>query len=258
MRLHGKDTSVDTLGPELRLVGLRAVIQRLQRDHNEPTGSVDYKMEKVVGAALRFDGNEAEKLELLDTIFTVVDESYGFIHTFENTIATTAELKTAEFLNAAFEAPKENDRGRLFFIRHGGLRRSPLAKIDVDVLIEWCRSRNDDSVWAPVAGGISLWSKNGDQGRVAIMESAISLLEAAPEPETVLEVFAERVTPSSWSGSRANVMQPRADAIGRLCEHENMEIAAAAKSVSEKLVCSIEHQKAREQREDREYEQKFE
>lgn len=258
MKLHGKEEAVDILGSALRLVGLRAAIQRLQRDHSNPSGIGEHHMECVIDAALRFDGNETKKLEWLDTIFAVVDERYGYIHTFENAIATTATLMPEAFLNRVFEGTEEEQQRRLFFIKHDDLCRSPLTAIDMDVLIEWCRSRSDISIWAPIAAGISLWSKDEGQGPVTMSESAVRLLEASPEPEAVLEAFAERVEPSSWSGSRASVMQDRADVIGALVEHEMPEIAVAAKSVSAKLVKWIEHVKVREQQEDEEREQRFE
>lgn len=258
MKLHGKEEGVDTLGSNLRLVGLRAAIQRLQKDFSDPGGSMDYDMERVVSAALRFDGNEAEKLEWLDTILAVVDEHYGYIHEFKNTIRTTIALMPEAFLNRFFEGTQEEQDRRRLFISNGGSRRPLLAKVDVDVLIDWCRAKTDTSVWATVVAGMSLWSKDGDQGAVTMSESALKLLEASPEPEAVLEVFAERVTPSSWSGSRATVMQPRADAIGVLLEHERTEIAVAAKSVSVKLINWIEKEKVREQREDEGREQRFE
>lgn len=258
MKLHGKDCAVDTLGSDLRLVGLKAAIQRLQRDHSDPGGIGAYHMECVIGATLSFEGNEAEKIEWLDTIFAVIDENYGHIYEFESAIETTIALMPDAFLNRVFEGTEEELYRKLLFIRHGGMRRSPLAKIDVDILIEWCRSRNDNSVWEAIAAGISLWSGDKDQKVVEISESAIKLLEASPEPEVVLDVFAERITPSSWSGSRANVMQPRADAIAALVEHKNAQITMASKSVSAKLVKLIEYEKEREQREDEEREQRFE
>ncbi|WP_457944065.1 hypothetical protein ACSTAY_04115 [Vreelandella alkaliphila] len=258
MRLHGKDCAVDTLGSDLRLVGLKAAIQRLQRDHSDPGGIGAHHMECVIGATLSFEGNEAEKIEWLDTIFAVIDENYGHIYEFESAIEITAALMPDTFLNRVFGGTEEEQDRQLFFIRHRGLLSSPLAKIDVDILIEWCRSRNDNRVWKAIAAGISLWSGNKDQKVVEMSESAIKLLEASPDPEVVLDVFAERITPSSWSGSRANVMQPRADAIAALVEHNNAQIAMASKSVSAKLVKLIEYEKEREQREDEERERRFE
>jgi hypothetical protein len=258
MMLHDKDGAVDTLGSSFRLIGLKAAIQILQRDHSDPGGSMDYAMERVVGAALRFNGNEAEKLGWLDTIFSVVDERHGYIHAFENAIETTVALHPQGFLNRIFEGTEEQRNRRLFFIRHGGSRRSALVKVDVNILIEWCNAQNDTIVWAAVASGMHLWSSDEDLGPFAISESGIRLLESSPEPEAVLEAFADRVAPSSWSGSRANLMQRRADAIGRLVEHENMKISAAAKTVGATLCEWIERERMREQREDQEREQRFE
>lgn len=258
MRVHGKDDAEDSLGSDFRQVGLRAAIQRILRGGQDPGGSIDHDMECVVGAALRFDGNETEKVELLNTIFAVVDERYGSIHAFENAIKTTVALMPEAFLNRCFEGTDEQLHRRLVFMRRGLLNGSPLAKVNVGTLIEWCRSRDDAGVWASVAEGICLWSNDGEQGAVTMSASAIRLLEAAPEPASVLEVFAERVTPSSCSGSLAAAMQARADAIGMLVGHVSEEIAVAAKSVSAKLTARIEHEKVREQQRDEEREQRFE
>lgn len=258
MRLHDKDESVDTLGSDFRFVGLAAAIQRIQKNQSDQGGSIDYCMERVINAALRFDGNEAEKLEWLETILTVVDEHYGYMNAFEKTIETTVALMPEAFLNRIFEGTDEQQQSRLFFIRHGGLRRSPLAKIDMSVLIAWCSSKDDPRVWPSVAAGITLWSKGGEQNVTILENAAIALLEASPEPRPVLESFAERVTPSSWSGSLANVMQPRADVIGELIKHERGDIAEAARLVYAKLVKWIEQEKVREQRKDEEREQRFE
>ncbi|MNH20455.1 hypothetical protein D3C79_802270 [compost metagenome] len=109
-------------------------------------------------------------------------------------------------------------------------------------------------MWGVVASGIRLWTEDEELEEITIQESALRLLEESPDPTVVLEAFAERV----WSGSRTNVMQPRADAIRKLVEHERADIAAAAKTVSANLVQLIDRQKEREQREDMEHEQRFE
>lgn len=259
MKLHEEDPAVDTLGPELRKLGLKAATKSLLADHSDPGGSKDYRMENVVRAALSFDGNEAEKTEWVDTIFSVVDERYGFIHSFEKAIETTAGLMPQEFLNRVFQGTGDQQHRRTYFIRYGGIRRCPLSKLDVADLIEWCQQRNEPDVWGLVASGIGLWEKgDGHRDGSSIASSAVAFLEAAPEPEPVLHAYADRVTPSSWSGSRADVMQPRADAIAELTQHEREEIAKAAKSVSDRLVMEIERERVRDQQRDEEREQRFE
>lgn len=259
MKLSDRNEAADTLGLALRRIGLKAAIQRLQGDHRDAGGSMDYNMERVVRSALHFEGNEAEKLNWLDTIVSVIDEHHGFVHAFESAIATTVELMPETFLSQIFKGTEPEQRRRLFFLQDEDMRQSPLSRINVDALIGWCKTRTDNDVWASIAAGVVLWSTTDDQrGVVTISETAIRLLEASPEPEAILKTFAERVTPSSWSGSRAGVMQTRADAIGRLVEHGRPEISQAAKTIASDLDKLIESQREREQREDEEREQRFE
>ncbi|HGL4053742.1 TPA: hypothetical protein ACKE1F_002882 [Citrobacter koseri] len=258
MKLHDQDESTDTLSTDFRLLGLTAAIQRIKNSNGDQGGLIDYHMERVIKAALRFDGNEAKKKEWLNAIFSVIDEHYGYVFEFEKAIATTVSLMHESFLNCIFECTEEQQQRRQLFIRRGGLRRSPLADVSTSVLIAWCRARNDPSVWAAIAAGVTLWSKNDQQNELTIHVAAIELLEASPEPLAVLESFAERITPSSWTGSLANIMQARAKAISALSKHARPDIAGAAKTVCEKMSQWVERQKEREQREDSEREQRFE
>ncbi|HHQ4624383.1 hypothetical protein K3H45_05320 [Aeromonas veronii] len=257
MRLHGKESG-DQLGLDFRQIGLKAAILSLPKDHCDPSGMDDYNMECVINAALRFDGNEPEKQEWLDAIFAVVDLHYGDVHSYESAIETTASLMPEAFLNRVFEGTEEQQKRRWFFICNSDLRFSPLSHINMDFLIAWCCARNEPRVWGAIAASINLWDKDEEIEKLEISELALRLLEASPSPAIVLEIFAERVTPSSYSGSRAEVMQSREKAIRKLVEHERADISTAAQRVSANLIQLIERQKEREQREDMEHEQRFE
>lgn len=258
MKLHDKDDAADTLGFDLRQVGLKAAIQRFRRDRTDSGGRIDHAMTIVVGAALRFDGNEPEKLEWLDTIFTVIDESYGYVLAFEKAIQTTAAFMTRLFLDRVFDGTQEQLHRRLLFINHGSQEEPLLAQIDIEVLIDWCSARNDSKVWESVASAIDVWSNEGDEVAVKISGPAIRLLEASNNPDAVLNAYAELVSPSVWGGSLANAMQPRAAAIGLLVNHENSAIGEAASAIYRKLATRIESEKLREQTEDEGREQRFE
>ncbi|PWV91636.1 hypothetical protein [Pantoea ananatis] len=258
MKLADKGDAADTLGLALRTIGLSAAIQRFRRDHNDPGGYLDYAMERVIDATLRFDGNEAEKLEWLNTIFAVVDEHFGYIYSFEDAIGITAAWMPKEFLSRIFDGSEDQQQRRLHFINHDDSHQSPIAKIDVDILIEWCGTTKDPQVWASVASGINLWSKDDEQSPICLQDDALRFLEASPDPGAIFEIFAEHVAPSSWSGSRANEMQPRVEAIGQLVTHESADISKSARAVYEKLTQWVENEKERERLEDEALEQRFE
>lgn len=259
MKLHGEDADSDVLGPELRKIGLKAAIQRFQREDRDVDGTSDYALEKVICSCLKFDGNESLKLEWLDTIFKIVDRCYGYVSGFDRTLETTIALMPQEFLVRVFDTQEEMRELRLIFIQRSGVDRSPLAKVDVTDLVQWCRQREDNSVWVELAYGLKHWSmsSNGQRG-ISVSAAAINFLEAAPDPESVLEVFAENVTPDIWSGSRAEVMQPRADAIASLASHDRPDIASAARRVYSELLDEIEGIRRREQQSDEVTEQRFE
>lgn len=258
MRLHGEEGTADKLGPDFRQIGLKAARLSLPKDHCDSYGGDGYNMECVINAALRFDGNEPEKQEWLDAIFAVVDLHYGYVHSYESAIETTAALMPEAFLNRVFEGTEEQQERRQLFICNRDLRFSPLAHINMDFLISWCCARNEPRVWVAIAASINLWEKDDEIEGLRMSELALRLLGSSPDPAIVLEIFAERVTPSSWSGSRAKVMESRAEAIHKLVEHERADISTAAQTISANLVQLIERQKEREQREDMEHEQRFE
>ncbi|ETS33415.1 hypothetical protein PTE_00575 [Photorhabdus khanii NC19] len=127
MILHGKDKSADTLGADFRLIGLAAAIRRIKNSDRGQRGTIDYYMERVIDAALRFDGNEAKKIEWLDTIFGVVDDFYGYMFDFDKTIETTVSLMPEAFLNRIFEGTEEQQRRRQSH-RRAGFALIPLQR----------------------------------------------------------------------------------------------------------------------------------
>lgn len=258
MRLHGKKTSEDMPGPELLHIGLRAAIQVLQRETDLRGNLVDVFMETVVAAALQSDDHDGLQHQWLDAVFSAIDRHYGYMHDYRKTIETTVALIPEAFLSRLF-ADSENQRVmRLFFMR-GGIGDTPLLSgVDIEPLIRWCACSDDPGVWAYVPQGLELWVRVSDSSGTVLHKNAVKFLEAAPDPSVVLESFADLTSPTSWSGSLANIWQSRADAFSELIEHPRNDISDAAKNIHESLMLIIERQRSGEQQEDRRGEQRFE
>lgn len=258
MRLHGEPKEVDTLGVRFRRLGLAAATQRLRRNQDDPGGTTDHDMERVIRAALSFGGNEAAKEEWLDAIFTVVDEDHGYMHSFDGVIRTTAELSPEEFLNRIFADDEDIQRKRRFFIEHGVMERLPLASVDIDILIAWCQSQSNVDVWPVVGASIQLWVINSDDEKLVLSDAAKTFLEASPHPVEVLKAFADKLEPMSWSGSRADIMQSRTEAFQTLAQDPDPDIARAASEVIKEIRKRIDSERRWEQKRDEEREQRFE
>lgn len=117
---------------------------------------------------------------------------------------------------------------------------------------------DDSGLWVSVPQGVELWVSVYDSGWTVLHKNAVMFLETAPDPSVALESFADLTSPTSWSGSLANIWQARADAFGELIHHPRADISDAARDIHERLMLMIERQRDREQQEDRKGEQRFE
>lgn len=262
MKLRDTDSSVDALGEDLRRIGLIAATRCLSRKYNNPSESVDpgteYAMKEVVGAALRFEDNDQEKITWLDEIFTIADKNHGLLYAFKGAIKAAAGMMPEEFLDRVFVDDEKSREARCLFIRQGKSADLPLAKIGIRTLIEWCERKTRPEVWTVMASGVNLWVTDDDDKSVALSDDAIAFLEAVPDAGAVLDIYVDRLKCRSWVGSRADMMQPKIDAIGVLTKHPNSEIAAAARSIVAELSKFIDDERERERRHDRERERRFE
>ena len=258
MKLHDTDKSVDTLGPDLRRIGLIAAINRLSRDRDGNNDSVDYHMAAVLAPCLTLEGNDDEKSAWLNAIFTSVDTHYGFAPGYDQAIQMTAASMPEAFLDRVFSGDERQLELRLHFLEHSGYRRSLLATTDVERIVEWCRVKADRIIWTGVATALDVFTTSGDEKAISISDRCIQFLEASPYPEQVLSGFAGRITPNGWSGSRADIMERNRNALAVFAQHQNPAIASATTRIIAEAATWIARERHRERREDEANEQRFE
>ena len=87
---------------------------------------------------------------------------------------------------------------------------------------------------------------------------AMALLEAAPHPEAVVSSFVDDVAPTSWSGSRATIMERRLAALEHLLGHPDERVRRAFERLASDLRRLIERERERERSADRERDVSFE
>ncbi|MEP4769638.1 MAG: hypothetical protein ABJY83_17165 [Roseibium sp.] len=227
MKLHGEGQNVDVLGPEQRRLGLSAAAAVISTSDSDPSGSKDYEMQQVLRACLSFDGNNQEKNALIDGLFERVANSYGYFSDCEGAIQVIAEFLPKTFLERALLDTSIDEYKRFGIFRNSVREISPLAGIPPQQLVQWCKEGNDPKRWNLLARVISPFEKAGSNV-VTLTEQAIALVENSPEPNLVVEGFLDDLSPSSWSGSRADIISERAAAMSALLAHESVAIQEAA------------------------------
>jgi len=258
MKLHDTDMAIDTLGPDMRRVGLAAAIKRISRGSNGNTDSTDHHMARVMKASLPREGNDDLKAEWLNAIFARVDARYGYGPDFDKAIQMTAASMPEAFLERVFSGDEEQREKRLFFLERGAYRCLILGKTDLDRIINWCRASEDPAVWEGVATAVKVFVTVGDEKSVTLSDDCVRLLEACPSPDQVLNVYGFRIASDETSGGRAASMERYLDALAVFTHHGNPEIAASATRMIADARIQVARERDRENREDEAREQTFE
>jgi hypothetical protein len=173
---------------------------------------------------------------------------------FHQVLGVIAELHSAEFLDWMTTEPQFE----AFLDLHDGYEPSPMCQIPPEKLVAWCG--DDPERWEKVSATLPPFAFNqSNMEEVPQMtETARVFFSSAPVSETVIRAFIERVSPMSWSGSRATVMERRLTALLQLRDDCDEQVQAIIDQAAVAISADIEAERAREAVRDREREQRFE
>lgn len=110
----------------------------------------------------------------------------------------------------------------------------PVSIISEDLIISWCEV-NPKLRYPKIASVFKPYGKNKKQDRVEWNELAKRLITNSYNPIDVLNVFKASLIPTSWSGSRAELMRYNLGLIIDLKTHENSLIASWAIEEAQKF-----------------------
>ena len=257
-KLHSNGANGGALDGEFRRLGLIAATGRLLSNRRVAGDIVDHGAQQVLRASLKFGGNEREKSGWLDAVFDLVDSQVAMLRSFKDVVRLTAELMPDEFLNRVFTDDDERRQVRSRFIERETLGTTVLSGINAGALIAWCEARNDPEAWKAVAAGLRLWDSADEEEAVRLSDAAVRFLEASPAPEDILTTYASKISPWSWSGSRADIMARRTALFKTLFRHKDSRISARAQEIAASEAKRISDVRRMERREDEEREQRFE
>ena len=125
-------------------------------------------------------------------------------------------------------------------------RETALSLVPIEVLIDWC-NEEPETRYAFAAGGCKLFEKQADdKSPLVISETAIALLEAAPDKKAVVETYLSRFRPSSWSGSLSGILQARLPLLDQLIVSDDEAVSSAIQSAKKTLLKWIDTERAQE------------
>lgn len=114
----------------------------------------------------------------------------------------------------------------------GQFRANPFDSIPEKDLLNWC-AQQPETRYAAVAGGVSALKSFSEPGRVQWTDTALSLLDRAPNRVEVLKGLMRQLRPFGLSGSRASIVEANSKLLDELAQHSDpavREFVAAEKS----------------------------
>lgn len=227
MKLHGQNKDADVLGPQHRRLGLIAATNVISQKQADPSGTKDHNMQQVLRACLRIDEHHKEKNALIDGLFERVSNSNGYFADFEATIQVIAEKMPKAFLDHALLDTSIDEYKRFGLFRNNVHETPPLAGIPPETLVQWCKEGKDTDRWGLLAKAISPFDEKSSES-TTLSKQAVALMENCQDPMQVVKGFLDDLAPSSWSGSRADIVAERASAMSEYLEHKSEAIQDAA------------------------------
>jgi hypothetical protein len=191
-------------------------------------------------------------------------ETYGL--EYDHFLQKLFEVQPLGSLNGFFNRSEQDQRRAcqmILDVSHH--HKNPLDFVPLATMVAWCDEKSGER-YPQMAKMVSVFAGGSDGNGHAAKETtdltwsetALGLLDRAPDKLDVLKNFVRRFRPMTWSGSRAAIMETRLPLLKKLEGHSDAALAAFAKADGERLKKDIEEQKRYETEQDKASDEKFE
>ena len=196
--------------------------------------------------------------ELADRLKRAV--ATGETYSFDNNelLKTLLTIQPSVVLDAIFDGDNEEQQeGIDLFDNLSGSLQNPADQISSEELVAWC-NQDPEKRFVLAAAFVTLGRRSEESGLQVWSEHAMALLTNAPDPCSVLAVFVDRFRPSSWSGSRATLMEANVRMLDSLEGGGTGRLTMVVAEARIQLVREIEKERIRETTRDRVRDERFE
>jgi len=135
--------------------------------------------------------------------------------------------------------------------------QSPMGALDIETMSAWCRSGSSQR-WVNLALWIPPFAQEAEDAPFRWSGAAIGLLEQAPDRNGVAAALLGRLSPMSWSGSRADAMRERLPLFDALDPYLDAKGSSILKTMRERFEKDLEHEREHESRSQRVRNESFE
>jgi hypothetical protein len=207
MRLHSDRSDKKKSVPEVAEAGRELLAKYQFHRQNQRAAHEDYRLGVIVRASLAGEGGKSIVRRLCRD-FLAAAARYD-VHAFEydDLMKALFQVHPADVLDELVAGSKKGQSNSIRIMydleRFG---RSPIAVVPDDIILHWCDC--DPKVRCPFMAAIGqLFDKSNDGTPHKWTALTRKLLLKAPDKEAVFSEIINRLHPTSWSGSRATMLE---------------------------------------------------
>ena len=220
--------------------------------------NLNYDMAQIARICLKGQEGINTAIEICQHLAEAIIDNriYAFDH--PDLFNSLARIQPFVFLDVFLENDgiKDYQRRRMFSDAFEK-RDNPLNQISDDDLISWCENEPENR-YPLIAWTIQAFLESAETSGLAWESIVYSIFDKAPNLGVVLKHLTDAISPTSWSGSLADILQKRSVLFQGLYQHDNAEIRAWARGQYSALQETIKREREGEERHNRERNESFE
>ena len=249
MYLHGNNQ----LLPELKSLG-REILPRIVLTRRK---ELDFAVNSLIEFSLTEAEGEAAARTLLRRLRNALEKGeispYGIKDVFDALLSVQPRAALDEWVG---EDPRKTRQRRQLAMSLDE-EQSPMGALDIETMSAWCRSGSSQR-WVNLALWIPPFAQEAEDAPFRWSGAAIGLLEQAPDRNGVAAALLGRLSPMSWSGSRADAMRERLPLFDALDPYLDAKGSSILKTMRERFEKDHEHEREHESRSQRVRNESFE
>jgi hypothetical protein len=256
MRLHGNKNEKHAFSSAITSLGQELLVKiDFNRENNQLKKS-DYKLEQLIEGCLIGEKAVSTATIICRKLVKALLEYKMSSVSFPRLLKSLAQQQPQAFLNE-FLSDTECSLDNVKFIFIDYCHPNSLSYIQDTVIIDWCKL-NPLIRYIKVAVAMLPHRHNEHKNSLEWTPLSLGIMDNAPDVVTVLNAFKRSLIPSSWSGSRADIMARGLTLILQLKTHQNPAISTWAGNEEKVFLEEIKQERQSEEQYNRTQDERFE
>lgn len=243
----------------------RDTIRKLVAQHRGVFKSApEYKIDEIMAVGFGTAAPAYEVREIIEMVCEGIETSRLYAFDLSRVIKALIKHHTELLFDAVFERGDERQSiASQLFKEQLDAEDSSIAEAPLDRMMAWC---GDDQVRiqklaVAVDSYVATNSKEPSENRpdrMVLSDHIKALLAVATDKHAMVKTIFDDISPNSWSGSRAEIMEIRSEAFGKLLEYPDADVQRHVRAKLSEIEQSIVRERESEAARLNESEQRFE